>query len=1314
MSTGTKIGVGVALGLVLLAVGGMAFVSVEGLRDAYRWVLHTHEVQEKLEDVLAAHLDAETGQRGFIITGEEQYLEPYNAATSRIQQDIDALTGLIHDKVAREYLQRVQDLSGTKLAELRDTIRLRKQSGFDAALPVILTDRGKKIMDELRGVVSEMKAREQMLLEERTTAAEAATNRALVALLVWMPLALVLLAAAGVLLMRTVRFGGAPALPGAGGKAWAGIAARYGAAVIIVAAAVALRSQLAESFGPMPPFVTLYPAVLLVASIGGGGPGVFATVLAALAADYWFLPPVGSFRISTPNDILALGIFTAANLGLCLLAERLRRARWAEALSIAQQERAEELSRQNEELAQQSEELSRQTEELSQQAEELSQQAEEFSRQNEELQAQSEEIQHLNAELGHREELLGRLLEAARLADSEQAAMQRVCDAGLRIFGPSAAAVMVYEKQGGQLVVRVGSGPEQADAAPDSLSVEHAFSELVIEQNRTACLNDASLRPDLSLLRVPGMAPFRAVLGAPLHRDGQAIGAVTIYSTAPQEWTAGQFRLAEWLAARCSQILEALRVRQELARVASFPTLNPNPIVEADADARVSYTNPAAERLFPDLAQRGTEHPWLAGWPALVAAGRAGERYSGREVAVGDRFYHQAIHYLPEMGRIRTYGMDITDRKRAERSLWESQNRYRELVEHANSAILRWSRDGTITFCNEFAERCFGYSATELVGKHVGILLPERESSGAALTGLVQDIVDHPERYQNNVNENVRRDGRRIWMAWTNRAIRDEHGRVREILAVGSDVTERRRANEAMRESEQRYRSLVEASAQVVWTTNARGEVDMEIPAWQALTGQTAAEARGLGWMNAIRPEDHPRVAEAWRKATESRGLYEVEYVLRRHDGAMRNILARGVPVLAADGSVRQYIGTCIDITERKRAEEELRAARNSAEQAKMVAEQANRAKDHFLAVLSHELRTPLTPVVMGVSMLQERPDLDADVQGTLEMVRRNVEMEARLIDDLLDVMRIARGKVELNRTVIEVCSVIDRAVEVCRPDIEARGLEFGVDRGPAAPYWIEADVARLQQVFWNLLKNAVKFTPHGGCVGIRCRPEGTSVAIEVNDSGIGIEAEALPRIFNAFEQAERSITRQFGGLGLGLTISKALVEMHGGTIEVESAGRNQGTTFRVRLPLAAPPGRTEAPAPAAPPVCAVRPLRILLVEDHGVTAKMMLKVLAGDGHTVETAGDVAAALELAGRHDFDLLLSDLGLPDGSGHDLMRELRLRGHKFPAVALSGYGQEEDIERSRQAGFAAHLTKPASREALARTIAAIIAGRGGEQE
>ncbi|MHB1038040.1 MAG: hybrid sensor histidine kinase/response regulator [Pirellulales bacterium] len=515
---------------------------------------------------------------------------------------------------------------------------------------------------------------------------------------------------------------------------------------------------------------------------------------------------------------------------------------------------------------------------------------------------------------------------------------------------------------------------------------------------------------------------------------------------------------------------------------------------------------------------------------------------------------------------------------------------------------------------------------------------------------------------------------------------------------------QRRLAEEALRESGEQLRLAFWAADMGSWQWDFSTDVLDGDAKVRSLLGLPTDEP--IGSFGRVLERTHrqdwdglqQRAAELKAQA----GNYEAEFRVTWPDGSVHWILAKGRS-FAVEGRPLRAIGVAVDITERKEAEEELAAAKASAEHAKAAAEQANRAKDHFLAVLSHELRTPLTPVVMAVSMLQRIPDLDSKTSETLEMIGRNVELEAGLIDDLLDVTRIARGKIELHKQRVELCTVIQRAVEVCMPDIEARGLHFGTDAGPGAPYWIEADVPRLQQVFWNLLKNAIKFTPNGGCVGIRCRPQGNYVVAEVSDSGIGIEPEALSRVFNAFEQAERSITRQFGGLGLGLAISKALVEMHGGEIEASSEGRNKGTTFRIRLPMVVPARKREGPAATSRPP--VRPMHILLVEDHGATAKMLKVVLTAAGHSVETAGDVATALELAAGQPFDLLLSDLGLPDGSGQDLMRQLRSRGFKFPAIALSGYGREEDVARSYQAGFVAHLAKPSSLEVILGTIAAV---------
>jgi signal transduction histidine kinase len=390
-------------------------------------------------------------------------------------------------------------------------------------------------------------------------------------------------------------------------------------------------------------------------------------------------------------------------------------------------------------------------------------------------------------------------------------------------------------------------------------------------------------------------------------------------------------------------------------------------------------------------------------------------------------------------------------------------------------------------------------------------------------------------------------------------------------------------------------------------------------------------------------------------------------------------------------------------VVELKRTEEMLRAARLSAEAAKVEAQNANKAKDHFLAVLSHELRTPLTPVLAAVQLLQRRSGLSTEVRDPLEIIKRNAQLQARLIDDLLDLTRIAQGKLELNCKPVNICTVIERAVEIAKPDIDARRLQFRValkDR----PHRVNGDASRLQQVVWNLLTNAVKFTPEGGYVGLRCEREDEHVIIEVSDSGIGIEPQDAGRIFDAFEQGGRAMTRQFGGLGLGLAIVKRLVELHHGKISVYSEGRNRGAKFRVELPLCSAELAEDAQgsAQSAPG----RSRRILLVEDNGDTAQTMKMLLSECGYVVETAGDVRQALKAVESASFDLLLSDLGLPDGSGIDLMQELRRRGNALKGIALSGYGQEQDIRRSKDAGFSAHLVKPADADALIETIAALV--------
>jgi CheY-like chemotaxis protein/two-component sensor histidine kinase len=379
--------------------------------------------------------------------------------------------------------------------------------------------------------------------------------------------------------------------------------------------------------------------------------------------------------------------------------------------------------------------------------------------------------------------------------------------------------------------------------------------------------------------------------------------------------------------------------------------------------------------------------------------------------------------------------------------------------------------------------------------------------------------------------------------------------------------------------------------------------------------------------------------------------------------------------------------------------------------EAKEQADAANRSKDHFLAVLSHELRTPLTPVLMAVASLEHDPELRPDVREDLAMMRRNIELETKLIDDLLDLNRITSGKLPLEIEEVALNEIVQRVSGICQPQVREKGIQLDYDLGDDVGL-IFADPARLQQVLWNVLRNAIKFTPEGGRIVVTtARLDPARCEIRVRDSGIGIPPEVLPRIFDAFEQGPDSINRQFGGLGLGLAICKALVDLHGGFIRAESTGPGHGATFTIILPTqgSAPSVRRLAPESGVS-MSQARP-RLLLVEDHPDTAQTLARLLRRSGFAVTVAGDVASALTTAEREPFDVLLSDLGLPDGSGNDLIRRLR-ESREVRGIAMSGFGMDEDLRRSREAGFAEHLIKPLDLGRLEAAIRRVMGGNAGD--
>lgn len=419
------------------------------------------------------------------------------------------------------------------------------------------------------------------------------------------------------------------------------------------------------------------------------------------------------------------------------------------------------------------------------------------------------------------------------------------------------------------------------------------------------------------------------------------------------------------------------------------------------------------------------------------------------------------------------------------------------------------------------------------------------------------------------------------------------------------------------------------------------------------------------------------------------------------------------LPFMDEHGAMSAVLGIVRDVTAARHVEQEREVILRRERAARETAEAANTSKDRFLAALSHELRTPLTPVVVATDLLMRDPKLPEFIRDELALIRRNVELEARLIDDLLDLTRITRGQLHLAMEIIDARDCLRAAIDICGAEIHAKNLRWQVNI-PNEPLAVRADASRVQQVLWNILKNAIKFTPSGGLVTVsagQTAPDARAhrwLEVRVIDTGIGIAPEMIDKVFDAFERGGvGDHHKQFGGLGLGLAISKAIVELHGGTLEATSEGTGKGATFVLRMPLtdaARISGCTPAPGPANE-VEPSRPLRVLLVEDHADSAAVIRRLLRASGHTICYAPTVADARAALDREAFDVVVSDIGLPDGTGLDVVDHILRRGLTLPAVAVSGYGMEEDLARSKAAGFKAHLTKPINPKVLEATLVAI---------
>jgi PAS domain S-box-containing protein len=623
-------------------------------------------------------------------------------------------------------------------------------------------------------------------------------------------------------------------------------------------------------------------------------------------------------------------------------------------------------------------------------------------------------------------------------------------------------------------------------------------------------------------------------------------------------------------------------------------------------------------------------------------------------------------------------GNEVTARKLAD----EVQARLAAIVDSSDDAIVSKTLDGVITSWNRGAEAIFGYTASEAVGRHISFIIPEErrpEEEGVLARLRRGEKVDH--------FETVRRakDGRRIDISLTVSPIRAADGRIVGASKVARDIGDRKRVEEAQRARAEHFRKLAELVPQLVWTAAPDGTVDYFNRRWSEYTGTVAPQGLGDGWVHVVHSDERKTARECWQAAMRSGEPIEAEWRLRRADGQYEWFLVRGAPLRDTQGGIAKWFGTCTNINAQKRAEQALR--------------EADRTKDEFLAMLSHELRNPLGAISTAVRLVADAVKHDATAARAHAIIDRQVVHLARLVDDLLDVGRITAGKIVLDRRPLNLADVAAGVVNAWQTSGRLAHHRVSVE---GTPTWVEADETRMVQVVTNLLGNAVKFTPTYGAVRVRVGVEGSQAVLEVQDSGMGMAPHLVGQVFSLFAQGAQPPDRSQGGLGVGLTLVRHLVERHGGTVSAHSDGPGSGSVFAVRLPRIDEPSRQAVTPPDPRAVLTAR--RILLIEDNEDAREMLQLVLEREGHTVVAAADGEEGIALAESASPELALIDIGLPRIDGYEVARRIRASaGSRLTLVALTGYGSAVDRTRARHAGFDAHLVKPVDPTKLAEVIA-----------
>ena len=750
----------------------------------------------------------------------------------------------------------------------------------------------------------------------------------------------------------------------------------------------------------------------------------------------------------------------------------------------------------------------------------------------------------------------------------------------------------------------------------------------------------------------------------------------------------------------------AIRASEE--RVRSILESITDGFFSLDRDWRFTYINAAGERFLDrtadDLIGKSLwdEFPGLVGSEfervyRRVVAGQVSESFTAHYPNL-DRWYEVTAYPAPN--GLSVYFQDVTDRMRVE----QERQQFAALVNASSDFIGVAGLDQRGVYVNRAGQELIGLEPGQVGSIKVIDFFPESER------GRILSLIANSEGGEQGIVDTWfqhLQTGQLIPVSWSFLRLRDPSGNVSGYATVTRDLTERDKAGELLRASEERRRLALDAAELGMWHVDPATRATTTDARYRAIFGTTEEWTDYLQAVAVIHPDDQSAVLEAVAAATrlEDPAPYAIEYRIVHPDGSLRWVLANGRSSFKGAGPARRVVsfdGTVADITDRKRGEEER-------EQLVARLQEQDQRKDEFLATLAHELRNPLAPIRNGLQVMRLAKGDPQTTERVRSMMERQLGQMVHLIDDLLDLSRISRGKIDLRKVRIELARAIEQAIEASRPAIEQADHELLIEI-PPDPIYVDADLTRLTQVFSNLLNNAAKYTERGGRIRLCVDHLGAEAVVSVTDNGIGIPTHMLPHVFEMFTQVDRHLERSQGGLGVGLSIVQRLVQMHGGSVEARSDGNGRGSEFVVRLPVASSLVGTK-PANEANPVRPIARLRILVADDNLDAAESLAMLLTIEGNETLTAHDGLEALEVAAAFRPDVMFLDIGMPKLNGYEVGRRMRQHawGKDVVLIALTGWGQEDDKRRSMEAGFDFHLVKPVLPDALDELLAGVTSKR-----